>query len=182
MKKVFYSSIAVSFLLFAACERAKPVQPQEGLTMPSAPVGQPETLKQGETADQGGSISVANLVLTPAGKSPVTLTVEIARTTDERRQGLMGRENLPEKHGMWFIFDNDVQDPFWMKDTSVALDIIFVDKDYKIVDFIKNAVPNSETLLVPRALYRYALEIKAGSVEAFGLAVGDRAEFRVGPQ
>lgn len=179
MKKVC-CSVAVSFLLLCvSCERAKPVQ-QEGVTMPSAPTGQAETLKQGEPLE-GGSINVANLVLHPVGREAVTLTVEIAKTADERRQGLMGRENIPEKHGMWFVFESDVQDSFWMKDTPLSLDIIFVDKDYKVVDFIKDTVPNSETLLVPRAAYRYALEIKAGSVEAFGLGVNDRVEFRLGP-
>ena len=68
-----------------------------------------------------------------------------------------------------------------MKDTPISLDILFVDSNYKVVEIIANTIPNSELLLVPRQKYRYALEVKAGSAEAFKINVGDRVEYRLGP-
>lgn len=134
-----------------------------------------------EEADNSASMSVANVVLTPQGKEPLLLTVEVAQTVEARRRGLQERENLPEKHGMWFVFDQDVKDPFWMKGTPIALDIIFVDKDMNIVDMIKKAAPNDESLLAPRAEYRYVLEVGGGLVDKWGVNVGDKVEFRLGP-
>lgn len=129
----------------------------------------------------GGSLSVANVVVTPAQGEPVIFTVEVAKTPEEKSRGLMGRESLGEKHGMWFVFEEDVRDPFWMKDTPVSLDILFVDKNGKIVDIIADTVPNSTDMLKPGKEYRYALEVKAGTAAANRLAVGDKAELRLGP-
>lgn len=135
----------------------------------------------GAAAEGGTSVSLANVVVTPEGKDPVTLTVEVARSEEERHRGLQGRESLPEKHGMWFVFDGDVQDSFWMKGTPIALDLVFVDKEMKIIDMIKGAKPNDETLLTARFPYRYVLEINGGYADRWGLAVGDKVEFRLGP-
>ncbi len=172
--------VLLMFSLFSllACERVKKAE-EPPLT--GTPEGKSELTPKKEEEGAAPSMSVANVVLKAGSSAPVTLAVATARTPEERSQGLQGRENLGENHGMWFIFENDVQDPFWMKHTPIPLDIIFVGSDYKIVDLIENAVPNSETLLVPQALYRYALEVNAGSVRAHGLAVGDSVEFRLGP-
>lgn len=132
--------------------------------------------------DAGGSLSLANIVVRPGANNAMVFTVEIARTVDEKAVGLQGRDNIPDKHGMWFVFDADVQDPFWMKDTAIPLDIIFVGSDYKIVDIIPSTVPNTEILLVPRSRYRFALEVKAGTADAHNIKAGDLLEFRVGPQ
>ncbi|MDZ4224502.1 MAG: DUF192 domain-containing protein, partial [bacterium] len=153
-------SVAVLFAA-TACERV-----QEGEVRTDQPVLNQEV--QGEAAALGApmpapSLNVANVVLQPQAGKAVTFAIEIADTPEARRQGLMGRENLGDKQGMWFVFDQDVRDPFWMKDTPVSLDIIFVDKDYKIVDIIASTVPNSETLLVPKQSYRYVLETNAGT-------------------
>src|SRR3989338_6292059 len=164
-----------AMLLSAACERVKEGEVQT----PPAPLGQeiqPGAEIPGGAPITAPSVNVANVVLNPKAGKAVTFAVEIADTPEARRQGLMGRESLAEKHGMWFVFENDVQDPFWMKDTPVSLDIIFVDKDYNVVDVIANAQPNLEVLLVPKQPYRYVLETKAGTAAAYKLAVGDKVE------
>ena len=172
----------MSFLFVnIACERAK--ETQDTLSGP-APLGQEVSPDQNVKSDQPvetPSLSVANVVLYPKEGDKIVLTVEVAQSIEERRQGLQGRENLGEKHGMWFIFPEDGQEPFWMKDTPISLDILFVDSNYKVVEIIANTIPNSELLLVPRQKYRYALEVKAGSAEAFKINVGDRVEYRLGP-
>lgn len=137
--------------------------------------------KNDNSGSGAASVSLANVVLTPQGKEAVLLTVEVAQTSDERRHGLQERENLPEKHGMWFVFEQDVKDPFWMKGTPISLDILFVDKDMKVVDIIKQAKPNDESLLDPRSPYRYALEVGGGLSDKWGVNMGDKVEFRLGP-
>lgn len=178
MKKLCYL-LPLLFLGLAGCEKAKKVEEtsQAGLLPEPSPV---EILKQ-EEAEEPTSISVANVVLFPKGQDSILLSVEVASTPEEKKQGLQGREDLPKNHGMWFVFEEDVQDPFWMHNTPIALDILFIDKDYKIVDLVKEAVPNSDTLIVSRQPYRYALEVKAGSVDTYGLAIEDAVEFRLGP-
>ena len=178
MKRIFFPIMLFSLVFHLSCERMKKTEEQP--LMPPTE-GKTDTAVKQQDGENNPSISMANIVLYPTGKEAVTLNIEVARTPEERRQGLQGRQSLATKQGMWFIFESYVQDPFWMKDTPVSLDILFFDKDYKTVDFVENAVPNSETLLVPRSKYRYALEVNAGSVRNFGLVLGDRAEFRLGP-
>ncbi|MBI4223904.1 MAG: DUF192 domain-containing protein [Deltaproteobacteria bacterium] len=166
-------------LLAAACQKVEKAQEETGI----APEGEgsAEVLKQEETPEGAASLSVANVVLRPSAGDPVTLTVEIARTPEERAQGLQGRENLPDDHGMWFVFAEDGQDPFWMHNTPISLDILFVDAAYKIVDIVADATPNSEDLIVSRHPYRFALELAAGVSARHGLHAGDAVEFRLGP-
>lgn len=180
--KIISSIIFCGILLALGCERVS--------SPPSGNLQQPPQVLNAEGGAQtpgkeGGSntpsVNVANVVLYPKEGSPVVFSAEVAKTIEEKRTGLQGREDLPEKHGMWFVFDGDVQDPFWMKDTPVALDILFVDKDFKIVDLFANTTPNSEALISPHQKYRYAFEVKAGTAAAYRITVGDRAEFRLGP-
>ncbi|MDO8494626.1 MAG: DUF192 domain-containing protein [Deltaproteobacteria bacterium] len=172
MSPTFLSLALLAVFVFGACEKAE-VNQQEQLLTPPKPAA--------EIIEAPKSISAANVVLHPAQGNPVTLNVEIARTPDERRQGLKGRESLDDNYGMWFVFEEEVQEPFWMKDTPVSLDLLFIDKDYRVVDFVTDATPNSELLIVSRQKFRYVLEVKAGSVRKWGLNVGDRAELRLGP-
>lgn len=174
MKKIFWLIPSV-FFLAAACQKATKVE-ETALPAPEGE-GSVEVLKQ----EEGPSLSVANVVLKPGTPAAFTLTVEIARTPEERAWGLQGRENLPDGHGMWFVFEEDVRDPFWMHNTPIALDILFIDKDYKIVDLVENTVPDSEDLIVSRLLYRYALEVASGVSALHGLRAGDAVEFRLGP-
>ena len=74
----------------------------------------------------------------------VNIRVELADTPEERARGLMFRHYLPEGEGMLFIFPEETRSSFWMKDTPISLDLVFI-KEERIVDIIENAVPNSET-------------------------------------
>ena len=111
-----------------------------------------------------------------------SFSVEIAESDDERRVGLMNRESIPQNYGMWFVFPKTVQEDFWMKDTQVPLDIIFVDEDMKVVDVIKNAPPESTELLSSKVPYRYVLEVNSGSADKYDINVGDIVEKRIGPK
>ena len=126
-------------------------------------------------------------VMTPGTVATIALgttdfSVEVAKTDEERAHGLMGRESLPENGGMWFVFPGNVQDEFWMKNTLIPLDIIYVDENMKVVHINPNTVPESTEMLSSPVEYRYVLEVPAGSVDKFKIKVGDIAEERVGPQ
>ena len=84
-----------------------------------------------------------NEILIENGNDLIKINVEIADDNEERMQGLMFRENLDENEGMFFIFENESYQTFWMKNTLIPLDIIFIDKNFEIID-IKNAVPCKE--------------------------------------
>jgi uncharacterized membrane protein (UPF0127 family) len=122
----------------------------------------------------GGPASVT-IVLTDGEGSREELTVELARTAEERSRGLMFRQELPEDRGMLFVYEEDTNAGFWMKDTSIPLSIAFIAADGKILD-IQDMEPLSLELHSPPGPYRYALEVNQGWFREHGLAPGDRME------
>ena len=109
--------------------------------------------------------------------------LEIADTQAERALGLMHRENLAENAGMLFVFSAERTLNFWMKNTLIPLDILYMDAEGVVVDIQmmhpQPGVPDSELRTYPSAApAQYALEINAGLAESLGFAVGDQALFR----
>jgi hypothetical protein len=104
-------------------------------------------------------------------------SVEIANTEAEREQGLMFRQNLDNDKGMLFIFDKEGVYPFWMKNTLIPLDMIWIDKNYKVVFIGKNSRPcqvNGECpSIIPDAKAMYVLEINSGLSDRISIQVGD---------
>lgn len=110
-----------------------------------------------------------------AGKTGVhVFSVEIADTEPEREKGLMYRKRLPDGHGMLFDFHQDQQVGFWMKNTYIPLDMIFIRGDGRIVSIARDAEPLSEKVIYSAAPVRAVLEVKAGTVARLGIAPGDR--------
>lgn len=108
--------------------------------------------------------------------------VELASTQEERGRGLMGRGSLDEDRGMLFIFENEGQHPFWMKNTLISLDIIWLDQNKKIVYIAQNAQPcgqDSCTSIKPESPAKYVLEINAGSCAKLGISVGDTLDLNL---
>ncbi|MFP4473590.1 MAG: DUF192 domain-containing protein [Candidatus Omnitrophota bacterium] len=103
--------------------------------------------------------------------------IEIADEAHERQQGLMGRKHLAEDEGMLFIFEEDGYYSFWMKDMLIPLDIIWLDRDWRVVDTALNVPPCSQfrcPSYIPSQQAWYVLELHAGSVREMGLRAGDR--------
>jgi uncharacterized membrane protein (UPF0127 family) len=103
------------------------------------------------------------------------LTAEIARTKNQRTQGLMYRDLLPRNEGMLFVFRQDKILSFWMKNTKIPLSIAFLDKTGQVTD-IFHMEPYSLIPVTSRSKCRYALEVNLGFFKASGLEIGDRID------
>lgn len=99
-------------------------------------------------------------------------SVELADDPDERARGLMFREKMPMASGMLFVFPEPKHATFWMKDTPLALDIIFVDHAGQVTRVHENAVPLSEALIDGGPGVAYAFEINAGLAGRMGIGPG----------
>lgn len=121
---------------------------------------------------------VNNVVEIDNGVGSIRVNVEIADDLDERRIGLMYRERLGEDNGMFFIFEDSKIRHFWMKNTLIPLDIIFISGDFEILN-IEKALPCEED---PCKTYssesdaRYVLEVNQGFSERNNINVGDKVK------
>jgi len=108
--------------------------------------------------------------------------VKIADTPELREKGLMFVKSLPEKKGMLFIFPESGKHSFWMKNTLIPLDMIWIDAGKEIVFIKGNVQPclaNEVCVgIVPNRDAKYVLELKAGSVDRIGLQVSDVLSFK----
>lgn len=99
--------------------------------------------------------------------------VELARTPKQQRKGLMHRDQLEKDRGMLFVFDNSRIRSFWMKNTHIALDMLFIDKSGEIRHIHHNATPNSREQISSQAPVRAVLEINGGIARKSGIEKGD---------
>lgn len=107
------------------------------------------------------------------------MQVEIADTEAERSQGLMCRRTMAPDHGMLFDFQSEKPVYFWMKNTILPLDMIFVASDGRIVAIAPNTTPFSVAPVGPGAPVQAVLELNAGRAAALGIAPGDRLKHRI---
>jgi len=101
-------------------------------------------------------------------------TVEIARTPDQQEIGLMFRRSLPPDRGMIFPYDPPFPASFWMKNTLIPLDMIFIAADGTVKHVHANAVPLSTDAVPSRFPVRAVLEINGGSAALLGIKPGDK--------
>ena len=107
-----------------------------------------------------------------------TIEVEFAKNDEERALGLMYRSSMDEHQGMWFIFPEEAPRSFYMRNTEIPLDIIYLDKDKNVVSIAKNARPYDETSLPSEKPAMYVLEINGGLSDKWGIEKGDRMEVK----
>lgn len=111
------------------------------------------------------------------GKGIVTLDVEVADSEAERTQGLMYRYSMEENQGMYFIFPEENFRSFWMKNTFISLDIIFINTDHEIVSIQKYTQPKSTYSQPSEKPAKYVLEVNAGFTDKHGIRPGDKVQF-----
>jgi len=127
-------------------------------------------------AGTAGRLAAAELQpLEIASKSGVhVFAVEMASTPAEQARGLMDRRGLPEGQGMLFDFHHEQLTSFWMKNTYIPLDMIFIRGDGRILRIVENTVPLSEVLIPSGGPVRAVLEVNGGTAKKLGIAPGDR--------
>jgi len=122
-----------------------------------------------------------NLSLSQVCYGQKCFLVELAKTKEQLAYGLMNRKELAKDSGMLFIFEKDGMHPFWMKNTLISLDIIWINNSGKVVFIKENAEPCSNIFcnqIIPQGLAKYVLELNAKTVEEIGLKVGDSLEIK----
>lgn len=116
-------------------------------------------------------------VFFPNGKS---VTAELAVTDAERARGLMFREKVLPDQGMLFVFEREDVQAFWMKNTLVPLDMLWLDSDRRVIHIAADVPPCKEDPCPsygPGSPARYVLELRAGEAARHGLRAGDRLQF-----
>jgi uncharacterized protein len=109
-----------------------------------------------------------------SGNGVHPFSVELATNDAERERGLMYRKSMPEGHGMLFDFGYPQPTAFWMHNTYISLDIIFIASDGRIVRIAENAKPMNDSLIPSGGLVRGVLEVIAGTAHKLGIKAGDK--------
>lgn len=109
------------------------------------------------------------------GKTQIKkIEIELAEDNTERMQGLMYRKSMDDTQGMLFLFDKEELQGFWMKNTIIPLDIIYVNAKKEIVKIYKNTTPFSEKDLPSEKPTLYVVEVIGGFTDKFGIKEGDK--------
>jgi len=116
------------------------------------------------------------LTITRADGTHFLFDVEVARSMSDQAYGLMFLPSMPADAGMIFPYDPPREVAFWMKNTIIPLDMLFVGADHTIGHIVTNAAPGDVTPIDSQIPVAAVIEINGGTVQADGLAVGDKIE------
>lgn len=107
------------------------------------------------------------------------IDIEIADNDAKRQRGLMFRKTMEDTQGMLFVFVLSEQQSFWMKNTVLSLDIMFVNESKEIVKIHKSTTPFSEKSLPSEKKSMYVVEVNAGFSDKYGVKEGDKIDFQI---
>jgi uncharacterized membrane protein (UPF0127 family) len=159
----------LAFALLAAC------QSQGQSPAPGAPVARPKAVRPADVTAEDypmPALPHARVLLTDAYGAAHAVDAEVAATPEARTRGLMWRRALADGAGMLFIFPQEEPLNFWMKNTLISLDMIFLSADRTIVGVVERATPLTLTPRGPDVDARYVLEVPGGWVARTGLRPG----------
>lgn len=112
----------------------------------------------------------------------IQVQVEVARTGEARRQGMMYRKSMKPHHGMIFLFEKEEPQSFWMKNTYIPLDIMFVNTAGTIIGIVHNAEPMTTTPRNVPGVSQYVIEMAGGYAQQYGIRKGTQVSFgKMGP-
>lgn len=162
----------VSFVAAASCGRRD---------APTSPVTTPAEPGASATATASASMQPAlsgpHAVLRPAGREPIAVRLELAVTPSQRTRGLMYRRQLDERAGMLFVFPREHHQVFWMHNTYLALDMVFIRANNQVLGVVENATPMTDDPRQVEGDSQYVLELNAGFARRHGITAGTRVEF-----
>ncbi|MDN5203088.1 DUF192 domain-containing protein [Fulvivirgaceae bacterium BMA10] len=131
---------------------------------------EPQFVKEGELSFvKGGSDSTITKI-----------NIEVADNNADRAQGLMNRSSMEEIQGMLFIFEEEAERSFWMKNTLIPLDILYVNAQKEIVTIYKHTIPYSENSIPSFKEAKYVVEVVAGFCDKYNVKEGDIIKFELG--
>lgn len=113
-----------------------------------------------------------------SGKTLCSFKVELAVTLEEQAKGLMYRKSLKPDAGMLFIFNKDEMQHFWMKNTFIPLDLVFITSRLDVASIHGNAKPLDETSMTSVLPVKYVLEINAGKADHCKIKIGSKVKFK----
>ncbi|MBN9670396.1 DUF192 domain-containing protein [Roseibium aggregatum] len=128
---------------------------------------------QAATAQQRQAPLPQETVVIKSGESLHRFEAEVASTDRQRARGLMFREEMAADHGMLFVFEGEGERYFWMKNTPLPLDIIYIAKTGRIVSIAKDTTPFSEVAIPSGQPAEFVLELNAGITSKLGIGPGD---------
>lgn len=156
MKKYLVLSFLLSLLLLSACKAKE------------APVKEEKPVFRHDGYAE---------ILAPDASSKAKYDIEIATGEREHARGLKFREEMADNCGMLFVFEFIDYHPFWMQDTYLSLDMLFIDQYDEIIHIERNTPPFSEELISPEAPVKYVLELVAGSADKHNISVKDKIKW-----
>jgi len=130
-----------------------------------------------EPAPAASPAPAPRVIVETAGGASLPVTVELARTDEERARGMMNRRELGPEAGMLFLFSESEQRAFWMKNTLLSLDMLFIDDGGRVVGLIERAEPLTTSPRDPGIPSRYVLEVNGGWAARHGVRPGARVRF-----
>lgn len=121
----------------------------------------------------------SELVIVTSGKGPQRFTVELADNDQSRARGMMFRQSMAPDAGMLFDFKQEQMASFWMRNTLIPLDMIFIKADGTILNIHQRAIPRDETGINSAGPVRAVLEVNGGTASRLGIRPGDRVQHAI---
>lgn len=157
------ATLFLAVLLVASCEHPAKTDPQPGSDTPTPPATPPPA--------NGPKV----VITTPSGD--VTVNVEVVATEAKIERGLMYRQAMALDAGMLFLLPEIKDWTFWMRNTLIPLDMIFIRDNLTIAGIVENAEPKTETLRTVGEPSHYVLEVNGGWTKAHGVTKDEKVRF-----
>ena len=156
-------------LLFALMLVIPACSPQAAENAPTPAAAQP-------AVHPISGLEVIPLTITTLGKT-LNFRVEVAKTPQEQAKGLMFRTEMGANEGMLFPYDQPRVLSFWMKNTVLSLDLVFIDEQHRIINVAENATPYSEASIMSDAPGVAVLELNGGRTRELGIVAGNKVDW-----
>lgn len=182
MSRVLFSFLAVLVLASSACAKgadkapsAKDKTTASGAAPLEAKPPPRACTREGAPIPQRGLKVAAVVVEAQSGEH--RFSVELCETNRQRNYGMMCRDYLAADKGMLFLFERMAPRSFWMRNTLIPLDMLFLDDEGRVVGIVQEAEPLTTTSRSPGAPAQYVLEVRGGTAQRLGLKAGDWVRF-----
>lgn len=152
---------AMVLVMFSGCAQAGSSKPKD------------------DTAQSKQDVKLEKLEIVGADGNTHMFDVELATTPHTMAYGLMDRYSMPDDRGMLFVFTENKLRSFWMRNTYISLDMIFISPDGKVVHIHPEAIPLDETLISSQVPAQYVLELNGGVAQKLNIQVGDKINQRI---